>query len=398
MKKVLILGASYLQTFVINCAKDMGYYTIATDGNENSEGFKCADKYYVCSTTDIEKTLEIAEKEKIDGILTYASDVAAPTAAYVAEKLGLPTNPFESVKIMTDKSLTRKFMQANGFNTPRYSEAESLNAAKQAAEEIGFPVICKPVDSSGSKGVSKVESIDGLSAAFMLATENSRSKRVVIEEFIQKKGHQIDADCFMCDGKLLHFLPMDQHNDRIAPFSPIGISAPSVQSKEKSELAFSEVERFLTLLNMKYGTFNVEYIFDRNDKLYILEIGPRAGGNLIPDVILESAGIDLRKYTVKASMGLDCSDFKSESHKRCVSSYIIHSQTDGVFGGVEYDGRIKVLMEKFFTEKGDRVHKFGGAGDVIGFSLLEFNNINEMNEIMDDVGKYIEVLTEEDRI
>ena len=130
MKKIMVLGASYLQSFVINKIKQMGHYCIALDGNPESESFVLADKSYVCSTTDMEAVLKIALEEQIDGIMTYASDVAAPTVAYVAERMNLPTNPYTSVDIMTDKSKTRAFMEKNGFYVPKSKETKTLEEAR----------------------------------------------------------------------------------------------------------------------------------------------------------------------------------------------------------------------------------------------------------------------------
>ena len=395
MKTVMVLGASYLQTFAIKKVKEMGYRAVALDGNPESVGFSDADSSYPCSTTDREGVLAIARKEKIDGIMTYASDVSAPAVAYVAEKLGLPTNPYESVVTMTDKSLTRRFMEKHGFNVPESAEAQSLSEAAAAAEKIGFPVIFKPVDSAGSKGVSRVDSPAEIEKAFLFALDYSRSKRIIVEKFLVRKGHQIDADCFMYDGELVHFLPMDQHRDEIAPYSPIGISAPSVLKDAKAELARAEVERFLKLLGMRFGEYNVEYLFDENDDFYLLEIGPRAGGNLIPDVIFRSAGLDLCRASVAAALGEDCSSVRSLPYKKCVSSYIVHSQRDGEFAGIEYDESIAsgVVFEKLFVSPGEKIRRFSGAPDALGFSLIEFSDLETMMRVMDNTADYIRIRT-----
>lgn len=393
MKKIMVLGASFLQTFIIKKIRTLGHYSIVIDGNPKSEGFLIADKYYICSTTNNDGVLKIAKKEKIDGILTYASDVSALTVAFVAEALGLPTNPFNSVKILTDKVLTRKFMAENGFNVPKSHEVINYEEAISAVVDIGFPVIIKPVDSSGSKGVSKVSNMEDIKNAFNFAIKFSRSKRVIIESFIKRKGYEIDTDAFMCDGKLKYFLPMDQHQDSLAPYSPIGISAPSILSKEKAELAFNELNRLLHLLNMKLGAYNVEYVFDENEKLYFYEIGPRSGGNLIPDVIYEGTGFDIQKNIIFASIGEKCEVNEKYEYTSNITSFLLHSQNDGIFEGIEYDSAIKngLIFEKIFVNPGDMVFKFTGASCVLGMCLLKFDNADFMRTVMDNSAKYIKI-------
>ena len=295
MKKIMVCGASYLQNYMIDTINSVGIYSIALDGNPDCEKTCRANRFLNIDISDKDQVLEIARKEKIDGILTYASDVGAITAAYVGEKLGLPTNPYESVVIMTDKVKMRNALKEHGFNVPESVGCDSIGDAKREVKKMKFPLMVKPADSSGSKGVSKILRIAELENAYNEAVSFSRSGKVIIEEYIERDGYQIDMDCLMVDGEILFFEPMDQHHDPIAPFSPIGISMPSTMEKSRALQAKKECERFLKLMNMQFGLFNIEYIYDKSGRLFILEVAPRAGGNLIPDVILHSAGADMRK-------------------------------------------------------------------------------------------------------
>ena len=394
MKKIMVLGGSYLQTFIIRKIRELGHYSIVLDMNENSEGFTLADKYYICSTTEQEKVLEIAKKEAIDGILTYASDVSAPTVAYVAEKLNLTGNPYQSVCVLTDKAKTRQFLQDNGFNVPKSKEVLKKQDIVESALEIGFPVIVKPVDSSGSKGVSLVESVEKLESAYEYALSFSRSKRVIVEEYICRQGYEIDADAFMHDGKLVYFLPMDQHQDPIAPFSPIGISGPSILDSKKAQTAFNELERLLSLLHMKTGAYNVEFAFNSKGEFFFYEIGPRSGGNLIPDAIHFGTGFDIQKNTVLACLGEKITDAIPDRFFTCVSSFIIHSQIEGEFVDLEYDSAVKkgIVFEKLFVNKGDHVSKFTNGMYAIGFCLIRFDDAGFMREVLDNSSAYIRVI------
>ena len=212
MKKILLLGSAQ-QIVAIETAKRLGYYTILCDFLEDNPGQYVADTFYLISTTDKEAVLEVAKNEKIDGILAYASDPAAPTAAYVAEKLGLPGSPFESVEILCNKDKFRKFLKENNVCTP---DAEGYIDIEKAKEDLKnnkfkFPVIVKPVDSSGSKGVSKIDAYEDINDKLDVAMSYSRGKKIIIEEFVEKFGYQIAGDGLSIDGKLVFYCFANDH-------------------------------------------------------------------------------------------------------------------------------------------------------------------------------------------
>lgn len=164
-KKILLLGGSAQQITAIETARKLGYYTVLCDFLPDNPGQFHADKFYLISTTDKEAVLEVARNEKVDGVLAYASDPAAPASAYVAEKMGLPGNPYESVKILCNKDSFRKFLSENGFHGP---EAHGYSDSGEALADKGkwrYPIIIKPIDSSGSKGVTVLHSENGIKEA-----------------------------------------------------------------------------------------------------------------------------------------------------------------------------------------------------------------------------------------
>ena len=129
MKKILLLGGSAQQVVAIETAKRLGYYTVLCDYLDDNPGQYVADKFYLTSTTDKEAVLKVAMDEEVDGVLAYASDPAAPTAAYVAEKMSLPGNPYESVDILCNKDKFRKFLEENNFCTPNANGYENIETA-----------------------------------------------------------------------------------------------------------------------------------------------------------------------------------------------------------------------------------------------------------------------------
>ena len=162
MKRIMLLGGSAEQIIAIKYAKEQGYYTILCDYLIDNPGQYYCDEYHCVSTTDKEAVLRVAKQMNIDGIVAYSSEPATATAAYVANKLNLPSNPYESVLILSNKNLFRDFLMNNGFNCPKARSFKSKSEAMDCLTDFQFPIMVKPVDSSGSRGVSRIFSMENL--------------------------------------------------------------------------------------------------------------------------------------------------------------------------------------------------------------------------------------------
>lgn len=396
MKKILFLGANYFQLSAIKHAKEMGYYVITTDYLPNNPGHKYADESYNVSTTDKDAIYELAKKLSVDGIISYASDVSASTAAYVSEKLNLPTNPYKSVEILTNKNLFRNFMKANAFPMPIGKAFDNLEDAYAFYKSLDFTVIVKPIDASGSKGVHKIISDDEFNPAFLDAMSYSRKKQVIVEEFIEKTGYQIDGDGFALDGKIVFFGVMDQHHDLSCnPYAPIGLSIPSIQKEEYQEAAKKQIQDIFSKLNIKFGAFNFEYIIGQNNQVYILEIGPRNGGNFIPDTVRFASNIDMIDYSIRCAVGDECI-IPNIEFKSYASSFIIHATETGTYKGLEIADELKsaIVHHTMFVCPGDSIHRFRNGGDSIGAMVIEFSSQEQMNYMIDNMNDYIKVIVE----
>lgn len=394
MKKLMCLGGNYYQMTATKAARRLGCHVINVDYYPDNPAHKYADEYYNVSTVEKERVLELAEQLQIDGIISYASDVSAPTAAYVAEKMNLPSNPYESVLLMTRKDMFRPFLEANGFNVPKGKAFDSIGEAEDFFRSIKKPVMVKPVDASGSKGVFKVEKDDSFKQCFEGALSYSRAKRVIVEEFIQRNGYQVAGDGFIVNERLVFAGFMNDHFDNLCnPLVLTGESYPSVLPAELKEKGRAEIQRCLNLLNMKMGAINLEFIVDDKGEVYIIEIGPRNGGNLIPDAIYCACGVDLAEYTVKAALGMDCSDLKEKDTKEYISSYIVHSLNDGIFERLQINESIEkdIVRQDLFIERGQNVHRFENGGFGIGAMLIRHKSIEEMCYRMDHMEEFINV-------
>lgn len=397
-KKILLLGGSFFQIPSIEAVKRMGHYAITCDYRPDNPGHRLADEYHNISTTDREGVLKLAQKLKIDAVVCYLSDPSAPTAAYVAEKLGLPGQPLEAVEILTHKDRFRAFLATHGFKTPRAFGATSLDEARERLQELAFPVMVKPTDSCGSKGVTKLSDPADLPSAVATALEYSIEKRFIVEEFVEKDGYQIDGDGFSVDGKLVFRCFGNQHNDPAAgnPYVPSAISFPYDSTDVLQQNVHDELQRALLLLGMRNGAYNFEVRVGKDQSVNILEIGPRNGGNLIPQVTRYATGVDMVEDTIRAALGEDCSSLHMVPVRGFWASYLLHSNTGGIYESVEISDDLRrnnVVEFSMEARPGDRIQPFTGAYGTIGAMILRFSSMDEMLDKMDHMHRWVKVRT-----
>lgn len=398
MKKILFLGGAATQLPPIRYALEKGYYVITCDYLPNNPGHELAHEYYNVSTTDKKTVLELAKRLKIDAIVAYASDPAAPTAAYVSDILGLAGNPPHSVEVLARKDKFREFLENNGFNTPQSKSFYSIQDAELWLNEIGLPAFVKPIDSSGSKGVTNLIEFDRFNYAFEHALHFSREKKVVVEEKIERVGYQVDSDIFMYGGEIVFWAWGNQHQDiNCHKYAPVAISFPSVLPEEVQNKAKNEIEKILKKLNFKSGAFNVEFVVDRDNNIWVIEIGPRNGGNLIPQVMKYSYGVDMIAATVEVALGNPpLISLDKSCQNGFWSSYIVHSRENGIFKGLQLSEKAKsyIVECNMLVEPGDYVSKFNGSHDTLGTMILKYPNMDSMLNMIDRMEEDIAVLVE----
>ncbi|GAA6259047.1 acetyl-CoA carboxylase biotin carboxylase subunit family protein [Mediterraneibacter gnavus] len=398
MKKILLLGGSAQQVVAITTAKQLGYYTVLCDYLPDNPGQYEADQFYLVSTTDKEAVLQIAQKEKIEGVLAYASDPAAPTAAYVSEQLGLPGNPATSVEILCNKDKFRLFLKNNGFNAPTSRGYSDKQIAMKDTSTFQLPVIVKPVDSSGSKGATVIYSWDDLSSALDDAFLFSRSYRIIIEEFIERKHeYLIGGDIFIVDGQVKLWGLLNCHRDKnVNALVPVGKSYPLLLGEKDVQNVKDTLQRLVTALELKSGSVNVELVIDKNNKVWPIDIGPRAGGNMIPDFLGLIFGIDIVKLSVLAAMGQSIL-FSTEASESFYATHNLHSAINGEFLGVKYsdDIRSHVIKECIYKKAGDSVEFFDNAAKAIGIVFMKFDSVVQMESFLRDINSHIKISLKE---
>lgn len=394
MRKILLLGGSAQQVVAIKNARKHGFYTVLCDYLPDNPGQYEADQFYLVSTTDREAVLKVAIDEQVDGVLAYASDPAAPTAAYVAEKLGLPTNPYHAVETLCNKDRFREFLRTNGFNTP---VAKGYGDKNVDTSIFTLPVIIKPVDSSGSKGATVLRDWDGLEEALDFAFSFSRSHRIIVEEFIEKKHeYLIGGDIFINDGKVILWGLLNCHRDEtVNPLVPVGKSYPLILEKEDEDAVHTTLQRMVDKLGLKFGSVNVELVMDQNNRVWPIDVGPRAGGNMIPDLLGMIYGVDVVEMAVLSAMG---------EQQKCViktgapfyATHNLHTNKNGIYKRIEFSEELekRILRKCFYKKDGDRVEFFDNAAKALGIIFMKFDNQEEMSSILGRMNEYYKVVVE----
>lgn len=397
-KKLLLLGGLKYLIPVIEKAKNSGYHVITCDYLPENIAHKFSDEYHNINILDKKAILNLAKKLRIDGIMSFAVDPGVLTAAYVSDKMGLLSpGPYKSIEILQNKGMFRDFLRENNFNVPN---SKSYSDIRKALEEFDFklPVIVKPVDSAGSKGVSKVNTKNDLEEAIIYAVKSSPTKTFIIEDYLEGKGFASDTDCFSVNGSLDFITFSNQRFDLKAPnpYAPSGFTWPSTMSEDNQGYLQKELRRLISLLGMKSSIYNIEVRLATNGRPYIMEVSPRGGGNRLSEMIEIATGVDLISHNIKAAMGEEVESLSAPQYKTNLGQFILHSNKAGVFKEVIIDPKIQknVVELDLWVKRNDRINSFNAANDSIGTLVLKFSDKENLEEVISNYSNYINVVVE----
>ena len=398
MKKLMILGGSRYAIPVIKSAHELGIYVITCDYLPENVAHRYSDEYCNASIVDKELVLKKARELQIDGITSFGCDPGVVTAAFVAEKMGLPSvGSYESVCILQNKGRFRHFLEENGFNVPVAKSYTCIDDAIKDVELFHWPVIVKPTDSAGSKGVTKVENASDLSRAIKCAIDKSFSNEFIIEDFIEKKGCSSDTDSFSIEGRLSFVSFNAQRFDVNAsnPYAPAAYSWPSTMSEEHENELKSEIQRLISLLGLKTSIYNIETREGIDGKAYIMECSPRGGGNRLAEMLRYATGVDLIKATVLSAVGEPVDDVKQKPYKGFWGIAILHSDNSGRFEKLLVDEEIQkyVIEEDLWVKPGEWVDSFNAANNAIGTVVFRFESKEMMEEYISEIDKYVRIIS-----
>ena len=300
MKKLAIIGASYLQQPLVEKCKEMGVYSICFAWEDGAVCKNLCDKFYPISTIDKDAILKVCQEEKIDGVTTIASDVATLTVNYVAEQMRLVGNPDKYSQTATNKYLMRQCFMKHNIPSPKFCLTDGH--IPSIIKEFRFPVIVKPTDRSGSRGVEKVLELDDLQKAINRACHESFQQKAVIEEFVE--GREISVESISFKGK--HYVL--QITDKVTTEAPFFVELEHHQPSSLRENIKAQVKDIvlnaLDSLHIQNGASHAELKITKEDVIQMIEIGARMGGDFIgSDLVWLSTGYDFLKGVIEVAFG-----------------------------------------------------------------------------------------------
>ncbi len=378
MKKILVIGAGFLQSYVIKKAKEMGYYTLAVDANLNAVGFKYADEFAVIDIVDSDACLKYAAQKEIDGVMTAATDYGVLTASYIAEKLGLAGISQEAARAVKNKYEVRRILfNAGADDTKQAFLVHGREDAEQICEKLSFPVMVKPCDGSGSRGASKAEDRQELLKAVDLAVGSSLSKKALVESFIVGKEYGVES--IVLNGEVTVLAVMKKEMTQPPYYAELGHSIPSQLPSQTENYIKSCAEKAIRALNIKHGAVNMDLILTSEGKAHIVDIGARMGGNLIGSHIIKlGTGVDYLGALIASSVR-DKADISTKTAPACVSTRLLALDSGKVqalpdFNKIEKEFNVKIYHH---LSVGDIINPYrtnlDGCGYVVATAQTHFD-------------------------
>ncbi len=299
MKRIIIIGASYLQVPLIVRARQLGLEIHVFAWGRGAVGRRLSDRFYQISIVEKERILEIARRIRPSGVVSIASDLAMPTVTHIAGELGLIANSRECTEMTTDKLLMRQALNVEGIPCPQFALYEPATFSEFTGH---FPVILKPTDRSGSRGVTRVDSPEAVPAAAARARSESFSGRVIVEEFLS--GREISVETISWRGRHHHLACTDKETTGAPFFVEIGQHQPADLSFDLEAKVVTLVNAALTALRVEFGASHTEILITPDERLFIIEVAARMGGDQIGARLVElSTGYDFVEGVLLVALG-----------------------------------------------------------------------------------------------
>ena len=402
-KTILILGAGVYQVPLILESKYRNYRTIVASVPGNYPGFSLADKVYYVDTIDREGILKIAIDEKIDAITTTGTDVAIGSVGYVCSQLGLNGISEKSARILTDKALMKEAFIKGGVSTSQFSRICNIEEAKAAAEMIGYPVVLKIVDKSGSRGIIKISNLKQIQNAYEVASNYTNSDYMIIEKFVN--GQEIGIDAFVQNGKLKMIIPHGKYvykSDRTG--IPIGHYCPMRCTNIQYQNIVKETEKIISSTGINDCAINIDAFLLPNEEISIIEAAGRCGATGIPEVISSYWGRNYYGCLLDCALGIDVDDF-GQPFGKPTASVLLYSDQTGILRSISYSYAGKhyhdesvnikdVIRVELDVSPGGLVKKMQDGTDRIGMVVLSSNSYEDLQKSVDKFLDSLEVLVD----
>ncbi len=379
MKRLAIIGAGEFQLPLIKKAKELGYETHVFAWLEGAIGKEYADYFYALSITEKEKIFAQCKEIHPDGVVSIGSDLAVLTVNYVARKLHLLTNPELTDLISTNKFEMRKAFSEHHISIPKFIEA-SEEVKENQLKTFTYPLIVKPTDRSGSRGVTKVTSFKDLKPAIDRATSYSFEKKVIIEEFID--GQEYSCECISYNGKHYCLAFTEKYTSGAPRFIEKGHLEPAPIPPLLKESCRQTVFQALDALHIKYGASHCEFKIDENGKITVIEIGSRMGGDCIgSDLVYLSTGYDFLEMVIDVACGKEPNMVKKKNAEYAGIKFIFNQKDLNTLKIVE-EKHPEMLYYVSALSKMD--HEIVDSSTRFGFYIVASESHHLIKQILND--------------
>ena len=380
MKKLLVIGAGFLQDFVIQKSVSMGYETLTVDADSSAVGFSHAHKHAVIDIVDEQACLEYAKSEKINGVLTAATDFSVMTTSYLAEQMGLPGLRYDVAKLVKNKYLVRKCLYEHQVDdTEQVFEVNGNTNIEELANKLTYPVMVKPCDGSGSRGASRVDESSQLQMACEYAMNGSITHRAEIETFIT--GHEYGAESIVVDGQVHVLAVMRKWMTKPPYYAELGHAVPCGLPSEVEKKAKVCVKNAITALGINFGSVNMDMLITDDGKVYIVDIGARMGGNMIGSCVIPyGTGIDYMGAMIQNAVG-DPVDLSVHNHGAVATRLLAFDE-----GVVKTMPDMKAIERKYNVEiyhhmtKGMHVNEYHTNLEGCGYIVAKGKTVSEAEQ------------------
>lgn len=362
MNKLAIIGASYLQLPLVQKAMEMGIETHCFAWEDGAVCKDVADNFYPVSILDKEKILEICQEVQINGITTIASDAAVPTVCFVAREMKLIANAYEDALASTDKYLMRKRFLEFSVSSPRFVIANE----NYSIENFRFPLIVKPTDRSGSRGVKRIENPANLHEAVRRAQKESFTQQAIVEEYIS--GSEVSVESISWQGTHYILAITDKVTTEEPYFVELEHHQPTLLSAEIQKKIKVETLKALTALNINYGASHAEFKITDKDEVFAIEVGARMGGDFIGSHLVKlSTGYDFLKGVIDISLG----EFEAPKlhNQQSAGVYFLCKETEHLLPVIQNAEKYKEIIESEITDT--ELHSIQCSADRSGYFIYQ---------------------------
>lgn len=379
LKKLLLLGGGHAEIPLIQAAQELGWYVITTGNDRKGLGHPYADKKVFADFSDKEAMLELARNEGVQAVCSGCNDFALLSTAYVCEKLGLPGHDSYVTSLeIHHKDKYRALATRLGIPTPRALVIPTnvdITDFETAIAQLTFPIIVKPVDLTGGKGIHRAANPEEARRAYKDACSRTRQDHIVVEEFVQGTNHGFSA--MLVKGKVA-FAFADNEQYYINKYLVSGANTPGTSGRETLSKLRDYSERIARNLHLVDGILHIQYIEKPDGTPVIIEICRRPPGDLYIKFVKYATGIDYPKYIVMAETGMDIATIPDTSTQGFWLRHCIMPDCEGTVRDVSFAPEIQGnIVEKFLW------HKPGEAiNDILtykaGIVFFRFNSLEEM--------------------